>query len=216
MNHLTTHHTPVIPSLKPSSGLSAYAIVDVETSGFHPPKAEIVEIAIVHIDHAGQITGSWDTLIRPSAAVGPTRIHGISQAMVRDAPSFASIAPALHSLLVGRVVVAHNLPFDAKFLVSQFAQAGIAATEIHDGACTLSLAKRYIAAPRHQLADCCQYAAIELVNAHTAIGDATATAKLAGYFLRCGVTLSGRRVQPSSLFPAQREPVEKLLRPRVG
>jgi DNA polymerase-3 subunit epsilon len=193
-----------------------YAVVDVETSGFHPPKAEVVEIAIVHIDAAGQITGSWDTLIRPLGPVGATHVHGVSQAMVRDAPSFAGIAPALHSLLAGRVVAAHNLPFDSKFLIAEFARAGISAPEIRDGVCTLSTAKRHIPTTRHQLADCCRHAGIALTHAHMAIGDATATAELVGYFLRRGVLPRGTAVRSDALVPQQREPVEKLLRPRVG
>lgn len=207
---LTTNYDPA------AFGAAGYAVVDVETSGFHPPNAEVVEVAIVHVNRDGQITGSWDTLIRPIGSVGATRIHGITQAMVRDAPSFRSIAPALHDLLVGRVVVAHNLPFDAKFLIAQFAQAGIRAPEIRDGVCTLSLAKRYIEAARHQLADCCRHAGIALTHAHMAIGDATATAKLLGYFLHRGVPLSGAPVRSVSLLPPQRDPVDTLLRPRIG
>jgi DNA polymerase III epsilon subunit-like protein len=200
---------------RPSGGEPAYAVVDVETSGFHPPSAEVIEIAIVHIDVSGQITGSWDTLIRPAGTVGATHVHGIDPGMVEDAPSFASIAPALHSLLAGRIVAAHNLPFDGKFLVAEFARAGIAVPEVRDGVCTLSTAKYHIPGPRHQLADCCRHAGIELTHAHMAIGDATATAKLVGYFLECGIALTGRTVKPSSVIPPQREPVEKLMRPRT-
>lgn len=207
---VTTASNPV------SQGSPRYAVVDVETSGFHPPKAEVVEVAIVHVDGGGRITGSWDTLIRPLGSVGATHVHGITESMARDAPSFRSIASALHGLLVGRVVVAHNLPFDAKFLIAHFAQAGIAAPEIRDGVCTLSVAKQYIPASRHQLADCCRHAGIALTDAHKAIGDATATAKLLGYFLRLGVPLPGSPVLSASLVPQQREPVETLLRPRVG
>jgi DNA polymerase III subunit epsilon len=211
-----TNLTATTNSNPAANGATGYAVVDVETTGFHPPKAEVVEIAIVHVDGGGQITGSWDTLIRPLGLVGATRVHGITEAMARDAPSFRSIASALHSLLVGRVVVAHNLPFDAKFLIAQFAQAGIGAPEIRAGVCTLSIAKQYIPASRHQLADCCQHAGIALTDAHMALGDATATAKLLGYFLRRGVPLTGSPVLSATLVPQQREPVETLLRPRVG
>lgn len=199
-----------------AEGFMGYAVVDVETSGFHPPKAEVVEVAIVHVDRSGRITGSWDTLIRPIGSVGATHVHGISQAMVREAPSFRSIAPALHNLLVGRVVVAHNLPFDAKFLIAQFAQAGIGAPEIRDGVCTLRVARRHIQAARHQLADCCRHAGIALTHAHMAIGDATATAELLGYFLGRGVPLPGTPVRSAPLVPQQRVAVESLLHSRVS
>ncbi|HEU5334028.1 MAG TPA: 3'-5' exonuclease [Actinocrinis sp.] len=199
-----------------SGGALNYAIVDVETSGFHPPGAEVVEIAIVHVDDGGRITGKWDSLIRPDGPVGPTRVHGIDEAMVREAPRFASVAPALHGLLAGRVVVAHNLSFDAKFLVAEFARAGIGSAEIRGGACTLSIARHAIPGPRHQLSDCCRHAGIRLTDAHTAMGDATATAHLAGYFLRRGIPLTGQVVQPYSLVPLQRDPIEKLLHPRIA
>ena len=205
-----------LSAYRTSAGASDYAIVDVETSGFHPPAAEVVEIAIVHVDGGGSITGSWDTLIRPDGPVGPTRVHGIDEAMVRDAPRFASVAPALHGLLAGRVVVAHNLSFDAKFLVAEFARAGIGSAEIRDGACTLSIARHAIPGPRHQLSDCCRHAGIDLTDAHTAIGDATATAHLAGYFIRRGIPLTGQAVRPHSLVPLQRDPIEKMLHPRIG
>jgi DNA polymerase-3 subunit epsilon len=192
-----------------------YAVVDVETSGFHPPKSEVIEIAVVHVDNQGSITGCWDSLVRPQGAVGATHVHGINPAMVRSAPTFAQIAQALHGLLAGRIVVAHNLPFDSKFLVSEFARAGVDAPEIRDGICTLSTAKRYLPGPPHKLADCCDHAGIALTDAHMALGDATATAKLLGYFLRRGLTPAGTPVRHPSFVPTQRITAEQLLRPRT-
>ncbi|MFD0638473.1 PolC-type DNA polymerase III [Catenulispora yoronensis] len=110
--------------------MNGYAVVDVETSGFHPPVAEIVEIAIVHVDLTGAVTGSWDSLIRPNSGVGATRVHGITRDMVARAPSFEDVGRELHSLLTDRIVAAHNLPFDSKFLVSHFARMGLNSPEI--------------------------------------------------------------------------------------
>jgi DNA polymerase III subunit epsilon len=194
--------------------LLKYAVVDVETSGFHPPQAEILEIAIVHLDDQGQITGSWDTLVRPEGGVGATHVHGIGPMMVRQAPTFMDIAHQVHALLAGRVVAAHNLPFDSKFLISELGAAGIAAPEIKTGVCTLSIAKREIPGPPHKLSDCCDYARIELRDAHKALGDATATARLLTYFMGRGVNLTGTPVREHSLVPTPRASIDQLFRPR--
>lgn len=197
--------------------MTEYAIVDLETTGFHPPAAEILEVAVVHVDAAGQVTGSWDTLVRPVVGgVGATHVHGITSAMVGRAPRFGDIAPQLHRLLAGRVVVAHNLVFDGKFLVAQFGGAGIAAPEIREGACTLRLAKQHLPGPTYKLADCCLYTRITLTDAHKALGDATATAKLLGYFIQRGIDPAGRVVRPQIPAPRPGTPANDLFRPRQG
>jgi DNA polymerase-3 subunit epsilon len=171
--------------------LFQYAVVDVETSGFHPPRAEILEVAVVLVDASGRITGSWDSLIRPEGGVGATHVHGISLMMVQEAPRFGEIAARLRELLAGRIVVAHNLRFDAEFLMAELGRAGISAPEIGNGVCTLRLAQRYLPGPTHKLAACCDQAGIELVDAHKALGDATATAKLLGHFIARGADIAG-------------------------
>ena len=181
-----------------------YAVVDLETSGFSPPSGEIVEIAVVHVDPTGRQTGSWDSLVRPSGGVGATWLHGVTAGMVRDAPDFSAVAEALHALLVGRVVVAHNLGFDGKFLVSEFAAAGLPAPEIQDGICTLRLAQSHLPGPPHKLANCCDHLGIELTNAHAALGDATATAELLAHFIHQGIPLRGTPVRPHPGVPVQR------------
>lgn len=180
-----------------------YAVVDLETSGFHPPAAEILEFAIVHVDAAGAVTGSWDSLVRPpSGNVGATWVHGITTGMVRRAPTFASLAPALHDLLADRVVVAHNLAFDGKFLISEFAAAGLALPEISAGLCTFRLAQRHLPGPSFRLADCCRDTGIVLSDAHSAVGDATATAELLGHFIQRGLVGGTSLARP--VVPAQR------------
>lgn len=193
-----------------------FAVVDVETSGFQPPNAEVVEIAVVHVDEAGRLTGRWDTLVRPLGGVGATHVHGITPGMVRQAPSFHDIAETLHTLLAGRVPVAHNLAFDAKFLIAEFTRAGINAPEIREGVCTLNTAKRHIPGPPHKLANCCAHAGITLTDAHKALGDATATAHLLGYFLRHGLAPTGTAVRTRPPVPMPRPPLERLFRPRAG
>ena len=95
--------------------MTEFAVIDTETTGTDE-RDRIVEIAIVLLDANGKLVSEWDTLINPSIDVGPTHIHGITNSMVSMAPSFADVAGTVSQLLDGRVLVAHNLPFDQKML----------------------------------------------------------------------------------------------------
>lgn len=103
-----------------------FAIIDFETTGFNAGGTDrVVEVAVVHADVDGRVTGAWDTLVNPGRDVGATRIHGITGGDVMRAPTFAQIAPRLVELLAGRVLVAHNAPFDVDFLDLEFARTAI-------------------------------------------------------------------------------------------
>ena len=78
-----------------------YAVIDLETTGLNPDRHDrIVEIAIVHVDAAGDITYEWSTLVNPHRDMGPQHIHGISAADARRAPSFAQVAHGSRSCWV--------------------------------------------------------------------------------------------------------------------
>lgn len=194
---------------------AGYAVFDIETTGLALHPDSIVEIAVVHVDAQGAITGSWDTLIRPNGSVGPTGIHGITQLMVRDAPTFSQISAHLYELFAGRIAVAHNLPsFDGRFISAHFASVGIEAGAIKQGVCTLKYAKRHIPGPPHRLENCCEYLGIELDDAHQALADTVATAQVLSHFIKSGVRLEGAVVPSRTLVPVQRTPIEEVFRPR--
>lgn len=194
-----------------------YAVFDIETTGVQLHADSIVEIAVVHVDDGGRITGSWDTLLRPAAGVGPTYIHGITDAMVQDAPSFADVAAHLHTLFAGRVAVAHNLPsFDGRFLAAHFAWSGIAAAEVKQGVCTLKQARRHLPLASHKLGDCCAYLDIDLTDAHQALDDTLATARLLGHFIGRSIDLGGAIVPAQTRVPPPGTPIDQAFHPRRG
>jgi len=168
--------------------VNGYAVFDIETTGFRLHPDSIVEIAVVHVDPDGGITGSWDTLLRPrDGEVGPTHVHGVHRAMVADAPAFAEVAGALYGLFAGRVPVAHRIAqFDGRFLNAHFTWSGIETDAFTRGLCTWRLASTYLPLEHHTLKDCCAHLGIELVDAHQALTDTIATARLLGHFIRSG------------------------------
>lgn len=157
-----------------------YAVIDFETTGFSPAHGHrVIEIGLVHVSPGGEIERSFETLLNPGRDLGPVRIHQIRGNDVAAAPTFAEIAGSLVKLLRGRVLVTHNARFEATFLAAELARLGfVSPISVEDALCTMRLASTFLPGSGRKLADCCSAYDIELVNAHEALADATATALL--------------------------------------
>lgn len=140
-------------------------------------------------DQFGEVEETWSSLLNPNRDVGPTHIHGITASDVIEAPAFAEVAGEVLALLRGRVLVAHNLNFDWSFLEAEFARASLPIPlDPTLGVCTMTWAARFLPGAGRSLRDCCACGGISLVNWHSALDDATATAGLLRYFLEHGGT----------------------------
>ena len=153
------------------------AVVDVETTGLSPRTDRVVEIGVVLLDDRGEVEAEFETLINPGRDVGATGLHGISATDVVEAPTFPDVAPHLHSLLAGRVVVAHNALFDLRFLGREFGRAGTPIT-LSPSLCTMRLAPLFFGSGTRSLQALCGFLDIPLVHGHAALHDARATAHL--------------------------------------
>ncbi len=168
-----------------SAGRSGYAIVDFETTGFRGLTTDrVVEIGVVCLDCSGEVADEWTTLVNPERDVSASHIHGITGRDVYGAPRFADVAGALADSLRGRVLVAHNLSFEAQFLVGEFARLG------HDlkldrtcGICTMTLASTYLPQSPRNLGACCFCCGLEIGDAHSALADARAATGLLCHYL---------------------------------
>lgn len=167
-----------------------YAVIDLETTGFDPLRHDrIVEIAVVHVDEHGDLTSEWCTLVNPQRDLGPQHVHGVTAAAARRAPTFPRIAGRVAELLRDRVLVAHNLAFDAPFLAHQFRDIGVAAPiRLESGLCTMRMAARFLPDAARSLAACCAAAGIPLDHAHCALDDTRAAAMLLGHYIRAAGT----------------------------
>jgi len=166
---------------------AGYAVLDLETTGFSPRTERIVEVAVVHVSPGGTAGAEWSTLVHPDrSTVGATHVHGIRPADVRGAPRFADVAGAVVEQLAGRVLVAHNASFDVPFLRAEMERAGVAMPEVAE-LCTLRESRLHLPdLLKRKLADCCAAAGVRLSGAHSALGDARATAELLGCYIRTG------------------------------
>lgn len=155
----------------------AYAVIDFETTGLVPERTDrVVEVGIVLTDVTGRIEEEWTTLVNPHRDLGPTNIHGIAAADVVDAPTFADVSDHILELLTGRVVVAHNASFDMRFLHRELQLAHYEIAERPAALCSMKWAGRMMGAAK--LEHCCEALGISLTDAHSALGDAHATAEL--------------------------------------
>lgn len=153
-------------------------MIDVETTGLVTSRDRLVEIAVISTDPFGRIIDEWATLVNPDGPVGATKIHGITAADVRRAPRFTDLIGEMNARLAGRALVAHNARFDLGFLQTEYERAGWTMPACPH-LCTLDASWTYLPTlNRRRLSDCCWATGIRLNNAHSALGDARATATL--------------------------------------
>ena len=95
-----------------------YTVFDVETTGMSPVHNRIIEIGAVRIEHDGS-TSTFQTLIHPETTISNqiTRLTGITNEMVANAPTFAEIGGEFLDFIAGSKLVAHNARFDLAFLM---------------------------------------------------------------------------------------------------
>ncbi|MBR7104630.1 MAG: 3'-5' exonuclease [Lentisphaeria bacterium] len=102
------------------------ALFDIESTGVVPQRDRIVEIAVIKIYPDGR---KQETVRRLNPGIpipaGATAIHGISDADVADAPSFADIAEKLFNYLADCDLAGYNITgFDVPILEAEFKRAG--------------------------------------------------------------------------------------------
>ncbi|ENO74751.1 Exonuclease RNase T and DNA polymerase III [Thauera sp. 27] len=104
-------------------------VLDTETTGLGDD-AEVVELAV--IDCAGVVL--LDTLVRPSGPVPAEAgaIHGITDAMLADAPTWSEIHARFCGLVEGRQVVIYSREFDTRVITQTARRYGLPAPQGFD------------------------------------------------------------------------------------
>ena len=155
-----------------------YTIIDIETTGGSPKKEKITEIAIV-VHDGEKIVEKFSTLINPQRSIPYfiTKLTGINNEMVADAPKFYEIAKKIIELTENRVFVAHNVSFDYNFIKNEFSSLGYKFQRKQ--LCTVRLSRRFIPGHRsYSLGEICKNLGININGRHRALGDALATVRL--------------------------------------
>lgn len=92
-------------------------VLDTETTGLDYTREKIIEFAAVRLEN-GKIKDEFQTLINPEQHIRKSSmaIHGISEDMVKDAPTEAEALPKILEFIGDYPIVAHNAIFDYSFL----------------------------------------------------------------------------------------------------
>lgn len=152
------------------------AVIDFETTGLYAGPDRIVEAAVVRVEPGGEPTLAFDSLIRPPRPVAATFVHGITDADVADAPTFDEVAGDFVEAMSGCVVAAYNARFDMSFLQAELATVGVRSLPPH--LCLMYLRPLLDLGRVCKLGMACQLHGVGMSWAHSAAGDALASARL--------------------------------------
>ncbi|MDD7578568.1 MAG: 3'-5' exonuclease [Elusimicrobia bacterium] len=161
-----------------------FACLDTETTGLSPETGgKICEIA-VSVSQGGRVVDEFSTLLNPGLPMSPEviAIHGITNEMVKDAPSFADVLPRLLGLLDNCVIVAHNADFDVSFLRAEFAACGMRFPP-YPVIDTLKLARKSGKFARNRLGLIAEELGISCQGWHRAMADTKMAEQIFYYFL---------------------------------
>lgn len=97
-----------------------FVVYDTETTGFSPAKDRVLEIGAIKIRDGVEIDrATW--LINPQRYIPyyVQNVHNITPEMVKDCPTFAEVYPEFLDFIDGAVLIAHNAPFDNRFISAE-------------------------------------------------------------------------------------------------
>ena len=122
----------------PSSG--RLVGIDFETTGLFPERSRVVSVGVVVL-HVDGFVETFESLVQPGCSVPPraTRIHGITDEMLVDAPRWEHVHDTLSDLTRGALVVAHRMPFEVSFWAAENVRASLPVPE-RAGMCSKLLA----------------------------------------------------------------------------
>lgn len=156
---------------------ATFVVVDVETTGMSPSAGRITEIAMMKV-RDGALVDEFSTLINPLQTIPAsiTRLTGIDNLMVQDAPTAREVVPFISEFLEGGIFVAHNAEFDWGFVTHTVRrERGIELT--NPRLCTVKLSgKIFPQLPSKSLGPVTDFLQIKIPERHRASGDAYATA----------------------------------------
>lgn len=94
-----------------------FVAIDLETTGLDPKRDAIVELAAV-VFADGRPAEPWVARVNPGRPIPPSssRIHGITDAMVADAPGIRQALAEFDEVCGDRVCVGHGIDFDLAVL----------------------------------------------------------------------------------------------------
>jgi DNA polymerase III subunit epsilon len=185
------------------------AVLDTETGGTDIARHRVCEVAI-RIISPGQPVFAKSWLVDPGSPIPAeaTKVHGITDEMVRNAPTFHDVAHELWMLVSACIPAAYNARFDRAMLIAEYLRARIDPPEfLHAGKPFIDvLAWARASEPRlsngngnFKLAKCAERNGVAVGTAHRAAGDCETTAGLLKHLAGATWGDTGEPVMPETI-----------------
>ncbi|MFO7838030.1 MAG: exonuclease domain-containing protein [Desulfosalsimonadaceae bacterium] len=159
----------------------SYTVFDLETTGLDPLGGdEIVSVSGVRIFNSRIVPGEhFDRLINPNRSIGPesTRIHGITDEMVKQEPGAGQVLSRFWGFARDTVLVAYCADFDLTFLQLKEQNIGV---KFENPVLDVLLLSLYVHPGQkdHSLQGMAHRLGTRIYSRHTSLGDALTTAEI--------------------------------------
>ncbi len=153
-----------------------YVVFDLETTGFSPEYAEIIEIGAVRVEN-GIIKERFQTYVNPRGRIPSqiTELTGISSCQTNGAPRIEDATAKFLEFIGNDILIAHNVAFDLRFMCTVCAILGYKfGNDVID---SMKIAKRYIESKSYKLEVLKNMLGLRLPS-HNAVDDCIVTSKV--------------------------------------
>ena len=166
-----------VDAFKKISGKS-YVVFDLETTGLDADLDRIIEIGAVRVSRGRLSNETFQQLVNPGCRIPAeaSNANHITNEMVDGMPNIRPVLADFLAFVNGDLLVAHNGGFDACFLDNACSRCGYQAPSKYFD--TMRLSVYWAGLKNRKLATMLEVAGIENEQAHRALSDAVATAKL--------------------------------------
>ncbi|POH07669.1 helicase C-terminal domain-containing protein [Fructilactobacillus lindneri] len=159
---------------------TVYSVVDMETTGTDINNGDqIIQFSVVFVQN-GKVIDSYSTYVNNGEEIPQeiTKLTGISEKTIKNAPTFDQLAPIIYKKLKNTVFVAHNVNFDFPFLNNSLEQVGYPTLD-NDAIDTVTLSQIFFPTlTSYRLSHLSSYFHILHDHPHSSFSDAKATADL--------------------------------------
>lgn len=159
-----------------------FVAIDVETTGLSAFANELIEVSAIKYDGNKKID-TFSTLIRPKVQIPYyiTKITGITNDMVKNAPEVEEVMPESIRFVGESPIVAHNANFDYKF-IQNYSNNSFSKNQVID---TVPIGRKlYPELPNHKLGTIARHIGITEEGFHRAEFDCECCAKIYMEYLK--------------------------------
>ena len=163
-------------------------VLDVETTGLQET-ARIIEIAVVRVDlSTGESVEEFSSLVYPGITIpaDATRVHGIDDSTVADAPYLQDVLPGLLQRLqrTPAPLVIHNAVYDLGRLRYEAARLGIALPQSLPVYDSVLAARKLVKIKSRALPSLATHYNVHVAGAHRALADVKTLGRVIFHLLR--------------------------------